>query len=207
MTPPRQDLANPSSTTIEEVDDPAPMPGFDPPKTSSRPSSSRKPDPNTSPPPTPSQPSDRNGSAGGDDADDLSSFINSESSASSPTGSAGPSPAFTDPALFVGIVRQLVGLVSLGVRFVRQRRSRVAFPPGLWLADEEDQANIGDPLARIAARHTPLSGEGTSDVADGIEAMIGTAAYAAKHLEYEAYVNAEAQPDITLADQPEGEPQ
>lgn len=83
-------------------------------------------------------------------------------------------------------MRQLVGLASLAVRLVRERRLGTRLPPGVWIADDEDAANIGDPLARIAARHTPLAGDAPSDVVDGIEAMFGTAAYATKHLGYEA---------------------
>ncbi len=96
------------------------------------------------------------------------------------------SPASTaDPLAFVELARTVVGLASLLVRLWRQRRIP-GLPPKAWLADDEDQAAIGDPLARIAARHTPLTGEGSSDVVDGLGVLVGTAGYTLKGLDVEA---------------------
>jgi hypothetical protein len=49
----------------------------------------------------------------------------------------------------------------------------------LYLADEEDQANIGDPLANIAARRTGISSD-NPDVNDAVAGLIGFANYLVK---------------------------
>lgn len=50
---------------------------------------------------------------------------------------------------------------------------------GLYLAEDEDAENIGDPLANIAARRTGISSD-NPDVNDGIAAAIGFANYIVK---------------------------
>ena len=92
----------------------------------------------------------------------------------------GRSPGFTDPAAFLGVTGALVGLASMGVHYARRA------PEGLWLADEEDVANIAGPLARIAARHSPVSGTEANDVGDALAAAVGVAGYAMKNLAREA---------------------
>jgi hypothetical protein len=53
---------------------------------------------------------------------------------------------------------------------------------GLYLADEDDAANIGDPLARITARREGL-GQVNPDTADLLAAMMGLAGYASKQIQ------------------------
>jgi hypothetical protein len=49
---------------------------------------------------------------------------------------------------------------------------------GLYLVDDETAAQIGDPLARIAARHAgPTGAIANPDVADGIAALLGVAKF------------------------------
>lgn len=55
---------------------------------------------------------------------------------------------------------------------------------GLYLADDDDAAAIGDPLARIAARHGGDAGAiANPDVADGIAAMMGVATFVTKQVQ------------------------
>lgn len=51
----------------------------------------------------------------------------------------------------------------------------------VWVATEEDQTQIGDPLGSIAIRHGAPAGAG-ADAADLIAAGIGAAAYLARNL-------------------------
>lgn len=53
---------------------------------------------------------------------------------------------------------------------------------GLYRADTDDAANIGDPLSRIAARRQTL-GEMNPDTADLLAAMMGLAGYATKQIQ------------------------
>lgn len=55
---------------------------------------------------------------------------------------------------------------------------------GLFLVDDESAEQIGDPLARIMARHAPVDGAmANPDVADGIAAMLGFANLIRKQIE------------------------
>jgi hypothetical protein len=57
-------------------------------------------------------------------------------------------------------------------------RDESARAVGLYLVDDETAAQIGDPLARIAARHAgPAGAIANPDVADGIAAMLGVAKF------------------------------
>lgn len=105
----------------------------------------------------------------------------------SPSGPASSSPASTaDPALFIEVARTAVGIASIGVGWLRARRHGPAIAQA-WMADEEDQANIGDPLARIAARRIPVAaGQAAPDVVDGIDALMGTVNYGLRHARAEA---------------------
>lgn len=97
---------------------------------------------------------------------------------------------------FAGITHMLVVLISVGVRFVRTRRRHL--PEDVWVADDDDQAAIGDPIARIAARHSPLEGGDAGDVVDGLTAVVGVAGYAVKNLAAEE--TAGALPDLSAVD-------
>jgi hypothetical protein len=52
----------------------------------------------------------------------------------------------------------------------------------MYVADEEDQEAIGDPLAELAHRHGRMGDFASPDVADAIDAMIGLTIYAVKLL-------------------------
>lgn len=173
----------PDSTLSPDDQLEATMPGFRPPPTPPGPDPL---DPTTStisdPTTTPASPDpfSDDGSSTGPETDEPGDGASSWSSA---TTSSRASTA--DPLPFIEITRTLVGLASMLVRAVRARR-RPHLHPTAWLATEEDQANIGDPLGRIAARHAPITGEGSADVADGMAAMVGATGYAIRSLTIEA---------------------
>ncbi len=112
-----------------------------------------------------------------------------------PPPATGPSPASTaDPDLFVGICYTVVQLASMVVRWARSRMVG-GLAEGLWLADEQDVGAIGDPLARIAARHVPVGDAAAAgDVADGIELAVGVVGYGTKNLMAEAEYSTPAAP-------------
>jgi hypothetical protein len=58
---------------------------------------------------------------------------------------------------------------------------------GLWLADKEDQAGIGDPLTSILSRRVP-NGVDNPDVTDGIDLALGLLGYVMKNLQLRAAV-------------------
>jgi hypothetical protein len=53
---------------------------------------------------------------------------------------------------------------------------------GLYLTDESDQANIGDPLGSIAARHQGIGGKVNPDTKDLLSALVGLVGYATKQI-------------------------
>lgn len=53
----------------------------------------------------------------------------------------------------------------------------------LYLTDEEDERDIGDPLGRIVRRHAPLGDAGNADVIDGLNALAGLVIYAFKQVD------------------------
>jgi len=55
---------------------------------------------------------------------------------------------------------------------------------GLWIADEDDAANIGDPLANLAARRGGVAGAAANpDLGDIIAMLVGLAVYVSKQLQ------------------------
>lgn len=115
-----------------------------------------------------------------DEPDDATSSRNAQPPTSSPASTA-------DPSLFVDLTRTAVGIASLGIGWLRARQRHAPAIAGAWIADEQDQAAIGDPLARIAARRVPaVAGAANPDVADGIEAVMGTVNYGLRHFDAEA---------------------
>lgn len=76
-------------------------------------------------------------------------------------------------------------MVAMGVRWLRSRR-RPNLHPHAWIADDDDQAAIGDPLARIIGRRAPAGTGAAGDVVDGLEAGAATAAFALRSLQLEA---------------------
>jgi len=104
-----------------------------------------------------------------DGLDDLSSTI-------------GPSQVSTaDPATFASLIGLGLGMAGLALH------ARLA--PGenpCWLVDEQDQAAIAGPLARIMARRVKVTAGAAGDVADGIELFVGGAGYVVKNLNAQA---------------------
>jgi hypothetical protein len=99
-----------------------------------------------------------------------------------------------------------VVLAGLGVRLARTWGGRRELPEGVWIPDEDDQQAIGIPLARIAARHAPLSGEDSADVGDGLGIVTGTAGYVIKNLQAEAaFAQPLEQPAEPVADPAAGQ--
>ncbi len=103
---------------------------------------------------------------------------------------------FTDPAVFAEPIGAAVGMASVVVHYARKA------PADLWIADDDDIANIAGPLARIAARHSPIAGGEASDLADGISAALGVANYAVKNIR----ATAQLAPQAPLAPMPNQEP-
>lgn len=137
----------------------ADLPGFDPPE---------------NPPPTPSPSGPPRGSDGFSEAD-----------AAEATGlPPEPGRRTSTRASTEDVRTALRALVQLVLSLVTAILNRRLAPEGsdTWKADEEDMAAIGEPLAKIAARHIPASDVLVGDVADGIAAGVGTANYALKNL-------------------------
>jgi hypothetical protein len=79
---------------------------------------------------------------------------------------------------------ELVGLVTEGVRWWRARR-RPWLPPHVWVATDDDEAAIGGPLGRLAARHAPVSGAGSEDLVDGVTLVMSTGRYGLRNFREE----------------------
>lgn len=187
-----------TSTTDEEATTTSDLPGF---KSPPRPPADEALDPDTTTvtaPPSPPEPEmSEDGSWAGSPTGDLLREMGSsadyedveldEPTPITTSKAAGRSRVFTtDPRVFEGPIAGLVQLASLGVAMSRKA------PPPLWLADEEDVENITAPLARIAARHAPISGGEANDLADGLEAALATTGYVVKNIRRQAEEQAAA---------------
>lgn len=168
--------ASPSPTTTEELEeDLVDLPGF------AAPPPPRTPDPLDPDATTISPPNDPDLGAADSWAGEQQEEEPRRASAATSTAS---SKASTDWRDLLPIAGTLVGMTSMLVRWLRSRRRTL--PDGVWIADEDDAAAIAAPLARIAARHSPISGEGSADMVDALEVLVGTTGYAMKNLEREA---------------------
>jgi len=105
---------------------------------------------------------------------------------------------------FAEIARGVVASASLYVHGFFAR-TEAAQQSGVWIADENDQAQIGDPLAAIAARHGVPATAGSKDTADLISAAVGLAAYLAKNIKLALALRAHAR--RAAAEQPEPAPE
>lgn len=79
--------------------------------------------------------------------------------------------------LFANLTR---GLVQAGGEELHETLARddAARAVGLWLTDEADQSNIGDPLARMINRHVSLGDVADdTDAGDAIAALVGLVVY------------------------------
>lgn len=166
----------PSTTSPPEEETTVPIPGFSP-------LPHRAPDP-LDPSATTTSPTPSDDDAGPDGWAEADVELGPPVTSRTGTGSSTASTERLDPTDLQGMTHALVGMASMLVRWLRARR-HPQMHPGLWIADDEDQANIGDPLARIAARHAPISGEGSADVVDAVEILMGTTHYTLKNLPHE----------------------
>lgn len=107
-------------------------------------------------------------------SDDSAADLGSPPPRSSTTPKIGPSQVFSpDSAAFEGTIAAAFGLASMGLSW------RKSPDTGAWIATEEEQAAIAEPLARIAARHVKVTSNGAaSDLGDGLEAAFGIVGYA-----------------------------
>lgn len=122
-----------------------------------------------------------------DQADNPSPYSDGEPD---PIDNAGiPSPDNADQAVPVkigkrtltGLARDIIGGASMYVHGI-MARTEAAQQAGVWIADAQDMAQIGDPLAAIAARHGAPATAGSQDTADLIAAGIGLITYLAKNI-------------------------
>lgn len=106
-------------------------------------------------------------------------------------------------------------LVLIASNFVHEAATRPDTPErdaDLWLANDTEQAGIGDPIADITERRFGLAQINNPDVADLIEAGIALARYGARHLKTAWNIRrakrrmATALPDLTEHPALEGQP-
>lgn len=83
----------------------------------------------------------------------------------------------------------LQGLARGGVQFAGEKAHELVATTegrkkvGLLLTDEQDQAQIGDPLARIASRHAgDVGGKVNPDTKDLLASLVGIAGYGLKQI-------------------------
>jgi hypothetical protein len=92
-------------------------------------------------------------------------------------------------------------LIAGGMAHRIAARTEAQQAAGLYLADEEDARNIGDPIGSLVARRGGVAGKAVSpDVADLIEALMGLANYISKQLSKMLLVR-----DYELQQQPAGD--
>lgn len=139
------------------------------------PSSQSLPSPSSSPEASPTL--DELGPDSGDDWD-AASFPESPDDTSSPGSTPAPEVQVLDNEALRDMAR--VGVAIAG----HQAHEHLTRTPGqvevgLYLTDEEDQAGIGDPLARIAGRHQGI-GKVSPDTQDLLAALVAVARYGTK---------------------------
>lgn len=124
--------------------------------------------------PTPSTATGTDLPTGGGSVDPL------DAAATGNTRSSEPVAVKVDKSSISEIARNAVLVASKFVhdRLARTEEERAA---DVWIAEQRDQAQIGDPLASIAARHGAPASAVSPDVAELIAAGIGLVAYFAKN--------------------------
>lgn len=189
-------------------DSPSPAPSLTNPfglgfRTPDSPPSNPLPSPSPSPEGTssPSPTLDGPGPDSGDEWDDAS--LPSREDTSSPASSPGSdaAPELIDDEALRDMARG--GIAFAGHQaHTHLARTDGQKAVGLYLTDTDDQAAIGDPLARIAARHQGI-GEVSQDTKDLLTSLVGIANYATKQLT----LNTEAKRrDVAGAQQPQEVP-
>lgn len=101
------------------------------------------------------------------------------------TNGTGPSRAstadFGPQDVFAGDAKAFEGLIAAGVGLAGTLiDDRLSPHTHVWMPTEEEAASIAEPLARIAARHTPDVGGEASDIMDGLEAAVHGFKYVAR---------------------------
>ena len=84
----------------------------------------------------------------------------------------------------VAAARAMVGAVLAGATAMLNRKTRQSESDDRWLMTRDQRETISAPLARILARRSPIptGGESASDLADGIEAVVGIVGYAIEQM-------------------------
>lgn len=140
-------------------------------------------------------------------SDEPSDELRAES-AGAPTSSRGSSGSALSKRALRDAARRAV-LMAGSVAHAVLARDAAQQQVGLYLADEDDAENIGDPLASIAQRRGGIGAAGNPDVGDAIAALIGLAMYGAKQFarfaEARAYT-ASAAPATEVGDELEQDP-
>jgi len=151
----------------------------------SRPSSPRLPSPSSSP----ESPSPTTGEPGWDSGPESDESDLDESP--DPTPSPASTPESDRPeAVKVELFSddELVALTRGGIAAAGEKAHEMfAVTPGqkhvdLYKTTEADQANIGDPLAAIAARHQGIGGKVNPDTKDALSMMVGLVGYATRQI-------------------------
>jgi hypothetical protein len=100
----------------------------------------------------------------------------SSPASATPAGKPGKLPTQLRDTFRTGVILASATVHRVAVRTQGQVEA------GLYLADETDAENIGDPLARLAHRHSGVGGVVNPDVQDVISALMGVAAFASKQV-------------------------
>lgn len=91
---------------------------------------------------------------------------------------ASTEPVKVDKLALVAAIAKLVGVVGLALHHQLAPKD---IPNDLWIADEEDQVDIAEPVGSIVARRNPVIGAAT-DLGDGIAAAFAVAGYVMKNM-------------------------
>lgn len=144
--------------------------------------------PHPSPEPTPAPAEDAGPSPSGDPWTDQPDLSSDADRTSSPGSSADVSPAEARRLLKLGEA-SAQATARTGVLIAGGMAHRIAAKTedqqavGLYLTDEEDAANIGNPVGSIVARRGGVAGKALSpDAADAVAAAMGLANYVSKQI-------------------------
>jgi hypothetical protein len=103
------------------------------------------------------------------------------SSGPTPSSPEAPGPVKLNVTALTELARGAVLTFSLYVHSALARTDAEK-AMSVWIADEEDQAQIGDPIATVAQRRGAAAGLVSKDTAALIEAGIGLLAYGVKNV-------------------------
>jgi hypothetical protein len=185
-------------------DSPSPAPSLTNPfglgfRTPDSPPSNLLPSPAPSPEESPTL--DEPGPASGDEWDDAGQPPSPEDTSSAASSRGSDAPELIDDEALRDMARAGVAMAGHQAH-THLARTDGQKAVGLYLTDTDDQQRIGDPLARIAARHQGI-GEISPDTKDLLASLVGIANYATKTIT----LNAEAKRrDVAGAQQPQEVP-